>query len=206
MTNKENSPKEMGKRLRTLRRQRGWTLAEVSNRTGISVGTLSKFENSQTGLNFTSVNKLATGLQLPITALTDSSPQMTGRRSITKLGGGLIFNSPDVDYEILCNDLSHQNQGYLKATIKCYDEREIKHFRSHPGQEFLYVISGQLKLITEYYEPTMLEPGDSIIFDSSIGHKYVSASKKNAVVLIGMSLSGFSDMTASLSSIVRETA
>ena len=61
----------IGRRLRELRKEHDWTLAEVARRTGISVGTLSKLERGKTDLNFTSVNKLANGLGLPVTDLTN---------------------------------------------------------------------------------------------------------------------------------------
>ena len=52
----------VGFRFREIRKENGWTLSEVSKRTGISKGTLSKLENGKTQLNFSSVNKLASGL------------------------------------------------------------------------------------------------------------------------------------------------
>ena len=61
----------VGVRFREIRKENGWTLGEVSKRTGISKGTLSKLENGKTQLNFSSVNKLASGLQLPVSDLTN---------------------------------------------------------------------------------------------------------------------------------------
>lgn len=181
----------VGRRLRELRKEHDWTLAEVAKRTGISVGTLSKLEHGKTDLNFTSVNKLASGLALPVTELTNPGSRIQGRRAITMGGQGVMFNAPDVDYEVLCSEVANHQQGYLKGVVKSHEFDPALPWHHHQGQEFLYVLSGRLELHTELYEPVKLNSGDSILFDSSMGHHYVSLGKKNAEILISMSLAGY---------------
>lgn len=188
----------IGQRLKALRKEHNWTLAQVSKRTGISVGTLSKVENGLTNLNFTSVNKLAEGLHLPVTDLTNPQPQVTGRRAITTGGNGLAFHSSDVEYEILCSDVSNQQQCFMKAMVKSRTLKPQADWHSHAGQEFIYVLSGQLELHTELYDPTILKEGDSILFDCSMRHFYLSASKDNAELLISFSLKGYKDASAAI--------
>jgi transcriptional regulator with XRE-family HTH domain len=185
----------IGRRLRQLRKEHDWTLAEVAGRTGISVGTLSKLEHGKTDLNFTSVNKLANGLGLPVTDLTNPGSQKQGRRSITMGGQGTMFNTPDVDYEVLCSEVANHQQGYLKGVVKSHAFDPELPWHRHQGQEFLYVLSGRLELHTELYEPVKLETGDSILFDSSMGHHYVSLGRKNAEILISMSLEGYQNVS-----------
>jgi quercetin dioxygenase-like cupin family protein len=57
------------------------------------------------------------------------------------------------------------------------------------------VLSGRLELHTELYEPVLLKAGDSILFDSSMGHHYVSLGRKNAEILISMSLEGYQNVS-----------
>ncbi|WP_397586105.1 helix-turn-helix domain-containing protein, partial [Sphingorhabdus sp.] len=45
-----HDPKDPGRVLRSLRAERGWTLAELSSRTGLPVSTLSKVENNKMAL------------------------------------------------------------------------------------------------------------------------------------------------------------
>jgi len=104
-----------------------------------------------------------------------------------------------VDYEVLCNDLTDKSHGYLKAVIKSHDSDEIQDYRRHDGQEFVYVLRGTLELHTEFYDPVTLKTGDSIMFDSSMGHKYISKGRINAEILIGMSLANYKDVTDTLS-------
>lgn len=188
----------IGRRLRELRKEHDWTLAEVTRRTGISVGTLSKLEHGKTDLNFTSVNKLATGLGLPVTDLTNPESRMLGRRTITLGGEGTIFNAPDMQYEVLCSEVANHQQGYLKGQVKARTFDPDMPWHRHKGQEFLYVLSGRLELHTELYEPLQLKAGDSILFDSSMGHHYVSKGRKDAEILFSMSLEGYQNVSDTL--------
>jgi transcriptional regulator with XRE-family HTH domain len=188
----------IGKRLRELRQEHRWTLSEVAKRTGISIGTLSKLENGKTDLNFTSVNKLASGLGLRVTELTNPATSASGQRTLTRASSGTIFQTADVDYEVLCSEISNSQQAYLRATIKAHSLDPKLPWHRHKGQEFIYVISGILVLHTELYEPAVMKAGDSILFDSSMGHHYVSQGRKDAQILITMSLEGYENVSDTL--------
>lgn len=197
-------PNPIGRRLRQLRKEQDWTLADVSKRTGISVGTLSKLEHGKTDLNFSSVNKLATGLGLAVTDLTNPSSHMMGRRAITIGGHGVMFNTADVDYEVLCSEVANHRQGYLKGVVNSFTFDASLPWHRHQGQEFLYVLSGGLELYTELYEPVLLNAGDSILFDSSMGHHYVSVGPDPAEILISMSLEGYQNVSDTFRPMKRE--
>ncbi|MDB9999179.1 XRE family transcriptional regulator [Porticoccaceae bacterium] len=190
----------IGTRLRELRKEHDWTLNEVARLTGISVGTLSKLEHGKTELNFTSVNKLAEGLGLRVTELTNPRSSTAGLRSITASGNGMVFNTRDVDYEVLCSDITGHQQGYLKVVVKAHELDPDMPWHRHKGQEFLYVLGGRVELHTELYAPLLLKEGDSILFDSSMGHHYVSRGRKDAEILIAMSLEGYQNVSDSLRS------
>jgi len=53
----------------------------------------------------------------------------------------------------------------------------------HEGEEFLFVISGEVRVFTEYYEPATLGTGDSIYLDGQMGHACVSTSADDAEVI-----------------------
>ncbi len=61
-------------------------------------------------------------------------------------------------------------------------------WRSHSGEEFLQILSGSLELHTRYYEPLILNKGDSILFDGEMDHGYVCASDEPAVLLMSNSM------------------
>ena len=193
---KAKNPGQIGQRLKMLRKEKGYTLAYVADRTGISQSTLSKLENGQTQLTFTSVNKLAHGLGMSISALTSLNPQhLTARRSVTRKGEGTPFQARDVEYEILCDDLADKDQVYQRVTVKAHSAEEQQEWRRHPGKEFIYVLDGTLVLHTEAYAPLVLEKGDCVVFDCNMGHKYVSRGDADAELLLTMQLQGYTDVT-----------
>ncbi len=61
---------------------------------------------------------------------------------------------------------------------------------SHAGEEFLYVLEGQLVFYTDFYSPTLLNKGDSIYFDGSMGHAYVAGGDGPAKILVVTNIDG----------------
>ena len=182
-------------RLKAIRKEQGWTLEEVAKRSGISKATLSKLENGRTNLTFTTVTKLSEGLDIPVSQLANPAHVMEGsRRSVSRAGGGATFEADDILWQVLCNDLSGHDQVYLRATVRRHELTGESSWRRHPGQEFIYVLSGTLILLTEAYEPLTLNSGDSIAFDSSMGHKYVSHGDEDAVLLMSIQAAGYTDV------------
>jgi quercetin dioxygenase-like cupin family protein len=103
-----------------------------------------------------------------------------------------------MDYEVLCSDVSNHQQGYLKGTVKTFKFDPEAAWHRHEGQEFLFVLKGILELHTEFYNPLTLNQGDSILFDSSMGHHYVSLGDESAEILITMSLEGYQNISDTL--------
>jgi mannose-6-phosphate isomerase-like protein (cupin superfamily) len=54
---------------------------------------------------------------------------------------------------------------------------------SHPGEEFTYVLEGELDFHSELYAPVRLRAGDSIYFDSEMGHAYLKATPERCRLL-----------------------
>jgi transcriptional regulator with XRE-family HTH domain len=189
----EDRRRQLGPALRQLRRAGGFTLQELSQRTGLASSTLSKIENNLISPTYDSILKLADGLEIDVAQLFDpGSIQMSlGRRSVTRDGRGASYKTDQYDYEMLCTDLSQKKFFPIVATIKAHAVADFPELPKHAGEEFIYVLSGQVEIHTEHYEPVSLAPGDCIYFDSSMGHACVSAGKKPARILWVTSESGF---------------
>ena len=174
-----------GDRLRTLRRQGGWTLNQVSSMTGLAPSTLSKVENNHTSLTYDNLLRLAEGLGVDIAALFTSEEirPITGRRTITRRGEGRLQTTPNYDYHYLCTDLVHMRMVPIFVRIKARSMEEFGDLLRHSGEEFIYVLEGAIEVHTEFYEPVRLETGDSIYLDSTMGHGYVSVGDGDASVL-----------------------
>jgi transcriptional regulator with XRE-family HTH domain len=189
---------DIASRVKALRKKHGWRLHDLSEKTGISVATLSKLENGKTKLNFSTVNKLAQGIGVAVTDLTSPGLAHTKDTKMTLGGGGAVFETRDVDYEVLCADYAGGNQGYAKLSVKSRSFEPNLPWHRHPGKEFIYVLKGILVLHAEDREPITLKRGDSLLFDSSIGHHYVNASRSETELLLSLSLQGYSNVIETL--------
>jgi len=56
-------------------------------------------------------------------------------------------------------------------------------FARHPGEEFVYVLSGAIEVHFEDGQCLPLSRGDSLYFDSRLGHAYTSVSQQLAKVI-----------------------
>jgi len=70
-----------------------------------------------------------------------------------------------------------------RARIRARDIAEFDGWVRHDGEEFLYVLTGAVRLYTEFYEPVDMKRGDSAYYDATMGHNVVSVSEEDAMVL-----------------------
>ncbi len=70
-----------------------------------------------------------------------------------------------------------------RATIRARSMEEFDGWVRHDGEEFLYVLTGVVRLYTEFYEPVDLRRGDSAYYDASMGHNVISISDDDATLL-----------------------
>ena len=94
-----------------------------------------------------------------------------------------MHQTDQYDYEMLCTDLANKQFVPLKARVKANTIARFSDMLSHPGEEFVYVLSGEVELHTQFYAPTRLVAGDSAYFDSTMGHALLKASDEDAEVL-----------------------
>ena len=83
-----SGPKDLGERIKQLRRSKKLTLTELSERSGVAVSTLSKIENGQATGSVDTIFKIARGLKVLFDNLFELStqPQPNGRCLVTKQG------------------------------------------------------------------------------------------------------------------------
>ena len=168
---------EIGQRIKTLRKTKGLSLLELSRAAGISESTLSRVENGQTLVSAHHLYQLSKTLGVDITEFfeTGSRPIANGIRSISRRGEGVPLSTSRYEALVLCTDLANKRMHPAIDTVTITRIDEAGGFSRHDGEEFLLVLEGELTLATEFYEPLILHQGDSIYFDSNMGHAYLSA-------------------------------
>src|ERR1035437_74013 len=175
----------LGQRIRAQRNQLGWTLEQASQSTSLAKSTLSKIENGLMSPTYDGRIRLAAGLKIDISELFEPTKTISGsgRRSITRKGEGQIHHTPFYDHILLCNAMSNKDMIPFKSRILARSFDDFDDWSRHTGEEFVYVLSGEVELFTEFYEPVRLESGDALYIDSRMGHRIISVSPEIAEVL-----------------------
>jgi transcriptional regulator with XRE-family HTH domain len=168
--------------LKKLRIQRGWTLKEVSRRTGYPVSTLSKIENDKVSLTYDKLTRMSAGLEVDFSTLfgaqetTPETEAMQARRSIARAGEGRSIESKNYMHLYPATELLHKRLIPIIVDIRAHSLEEFGELVRHSGEEYIYVLEGEIEVHTSAYAPVRLKAGDSIYFDSTMGHAYIAAS------------------------------
>jgi transcriptional regulator with XRE-family HTH domain len=179
--------KAVGARLRNARKARGLTLAQLSERSGIAVSTISKGERGDIALTYDKFAALAHTLKLDFDAVFGrpkraSVTPMTP--SFTPSGKQMIYDTPNYEYGMLANDLTGKRMVPMRAHVRAHALADFPDYIRHAGEEFVFLLAGELELRFENGKTFMLTPGDSLYFDSSVGHVYISLGDADAEVLV----------------------
>ncbi|MEP6483321.1 MAG: XRE family transcriptional regulator [Rudaea sp.] len=178
----------LGSLLRGLRSRNGWTLNEMSQRTSIPVSTLSKVEHDRLTLTYDKLLQLSQRLNIRMSELfadpaTQNDAAVTARRSLGDLDDAVRVNTKNYDYYYLCPELRRKRMVPVYTRIRAKSVEEFGELVRHPGEEYIYVLEGAVKVHTEFYDPVVLRTGESIYIDSNMGHAYVAEKCDEAVVL-----------------------
>lgn len=176
----------LGPRVKALRQERGLTLQQVSDRCGVSVSTLSKVENGQVSGTINTMLKVARGLGVLFDHLLEDpneTPPPTGRLVHTPADQTERFPTEFYDYHVHSAEMVGRQMLPLIIDVKTRQPPPKVDWSTHDGEEFLLVLQGKIEFHSEHYSPLGLGPGDSIYFDSSMRHAYVSVGESDARVM-----------------------
>lgn len=192
-TKNERRPHEPGAVLKRLRRERGWPLAELSKRTGLPTSTLSKVENGKMSLTYDKLTRISEGLEIDVASIfgpqdAQTGPQRkpglgSGRRSITRSGEGGVIDTPAYRHVYQATDLLEKKFVPIMGEIRHRSIEQFGELIRHEGEEYTFVLEGVVEFHSDLYAPVLLYPGDSVYFDSSMGHAYLAAAEGPCRVL-----------------------
>jgi len=176
-----------GATIRALRLGKGLTLAQVSEKTGLAVSTLSKLEIGSVSLSYDKLMLISKGLGVDMASLVDPKPQApratglaAGRRAVQRAGEGQLVETRSYHQVYLATELLNKKMTPMFVEIRARTMAEFTEefggLIRHPGEEFTFIVEGELDFHSELYAPVRLRAGDSIYFDSEMGHAYLKAS------------------------------
>ncbi|MYU24280.1 XRE family transcriptional regulator [Streptomyces sp. SID8352] len=163
---------QVGSRLRRVRAQRGVSLSALAEVTGISKSTLSRLESGQRRPSLELLLPIAQAHQVPLDELVGAP----------EVGDPRVRCKPRVHNGRTTIPLSTQ-PGRLQAWKSIIPaEHNRPEPVTHEGHEWLYVLSGQVRLILADHD-LVLEPGEAAEFDTRLPHWFGPAGKSPVEVL-----------------------
>lgn len=178
---------ELGKKIRSLRKELGKSLEDLAKEAGLSIGLLSQIERDITGPSVESLWKIAKALNVSMNYFFDNYEENNPvvRKNERKQ---LKLPNSNVTYELLSPNLNRKIE-FLIVKIEP-GQCNKKELIAHEGEECGYVIKGKLKIKwgdKEY----ILEEGDSIYFDSTVPHRFINIGDEECISIWAMTPPSF---------------
>lgn len=181
--------KVTGKRIREIRKSKKLSIVELADLVGVSKSLISQVERGDVFPSLSTLEKISSALEVDISQFfkIETSPTITEseivvrgnkRKKITMPNSSMIYNllTPS-----LRNSLEFLLIEIPPFSTRCEDE-EIETFK-HGGEEYFYVLEGQLELVLGE-QSYIVNAGDSGCFDSSYGHIWRNNSDKKGSFII----------------------
>lgn len=169
----KNLETAIGREVKAQRLQQDMTVSELSERTGLSMGMLSKIENGNISPSLKSLEILANTLSVPISSFFRSFEE--GREAVhVKSGKGVAATGAGTRAGHQYQLLGHMGANTSGVIVEPYmitltETSDVFQTFQHEGIELLYMLEGEVmyRHADNIYH---LEPGDSLLFDADAPH------------------------------------
>lgn len=159
---------QLGRTLTTLRESHGWTRAQVAQQTALGEARLAALEAGRSNGTLATLQALATLYGMALIDLVrggagvDPALVRAGSRPV------LLTSGDGIVLEGLAQGDVHLRPLLVTAEAGA----GVDVFHGHPGEEFIWVTSGQLHVELSDGRSYMLDPGDSLAFRSEVLHRW----------------------------------
>lgn len=178
----------VGVTIRQIRKAMGFSLGELSELAGITASTLSRIETGKISATFDRIQVIASALGVGVADLFATGHRQDAelsRRAISRAPRRIPVRSAHYEYEALCWEFNDQAIFPVVARLLHRDLETFGPLVKHTGQEFIYVLKGRARIVTEHYEQTLLDVGDALYIDSTMGHAFLDASDDGLTLILG---------------------
>lgn len=169
---------ELGKEIHRIRKMNKLTLKDVSVKSGLSVSFLSQVERGISSVTFTSLRRIAEALGVHINLFFEETTEKSPikKRTIKKTA-----DQPNFTFTNLVGDM--ENPLFFPARIELRPGESHTHPYAHQGQEFVYILEGELKVILEDYSDTFYT-NESFHIDSMQEHMWFNETNQPVTLLV----------------------
>jgi transcriptional regulator with XRE-family HTH domain len=178
---------DVGTTIRDLRNQRRLKIADIAERTGLTISHVSQIERGVANPSLSSLTKIAEALEVPIAHLFHEKPSMF---SVVRAGERkkIFYDHPSGLIELLAGGQEQDPIGVYFGYIM--DKELGQNYVPHGGKEFFYIMEGEMEVHLGD-DVVSLKQGDSIFFDSGIPHKTVAVTVPLKTMIVTTSPASF---------------
>lgn len=167
-----------GQAIRQLRLARGWTLAQLREKTGVPVSTLSKVELGQTSLSYENLLRICRGLEIDMDRLIDgeratAAAGAIGRRAVVRAGDGDPTDLPSGVGLLVGGDLVRKPFTPVVVDVTAQTLEAHGGLHRDQGEVYVMVLAGELTVHSDIYAPLRMRTGDGVYFDARAGYALV---------------------------------
>ena len=166
----------IGEKIKKHRTERGFSLRELAKRVDLSASFLSQIEQGKASPSIENLKKIANNLEVRVSYLIEEDEKL--ETFLVKKDEIKYVESIDSKTSIglLTSSKLEKDMEPIIYEIKPGGESG-RGFFNHPGEEFIYIIEGNLDIYIEN-QVTTLNEGDSFYFKSTLSHRFKNNGKK----------------------------
>lgn len=184
-----------GAAIRKLRLARGWSLAALSDQSGVPISTLSRVELGQNALNYDKLMRLCRALEVDLEGLVtreaETAPVSSGRRSVVRAGDGPPVRLAGNTGRRGAADLLSKALSPIIVEVTARDLDAHGPFATHPGEAYALVLSGEVEFHSHLYAPLPLSAGDAVYFDAAAGYALLAPGEPAKVLVVATGETAF---------------
>ncbi len=174
--------KEIAPRLRGIRDAVDMTITQLAEKVDVDPSLVEKYESGELEIPVSYLMDVAHVCGVDLTVLISGNESHLTNYALVRKGKGLsVDRRKDYDYKNLASTFVGRRMEPFMIEVPAKNPDDMN-FTTHRGQEFIYVLEGRLELRLGD-SILMLEPGDSLYFDSNTPHAMRGLDEKSARML-----------------------
>lgn len=180
--------KKFAEKVKSIRERQQMSIEELAEKSNVKLEVLKAMENGEIIPSLTPLTKMAKALGVRLGTFLDDTPQLgpvvvrggkpdnvlyfSGREDVT--------NASNLEFHSLGSGKIDRNMDPFIIDIDYEENYELS---SHEGEEFIYVLDGEIEV--EYgKEKIAVAKGDSIFYDSVVPHHLHSKEGKSKILAV----------------------
>ncbi len=157
-------------RLKELREISGLSIEKLAAQLKIEADKYEEYESGKVDIPVSALYAVGNYFDVELTALlTGADPKLHDYALVRKDKGIFVKRRKNYNYHNLSYNFANKQMETFLVTIEPDKANKVLDFNSHHGQEFNYVLEGNMRLTIDGKE-LVLNPGDSIYYNAELPH------------------------------------